>query len=92
LNFLLQSAGAIISKLWYNICYDQLVEAGFTYDKDFAFLVHCQDEIQFSVAAERAEELGIIAVRSAALAGEALGVRIEIGAEYKVGSNWAECH
>jgi len=92
LNFLLQSAGAIISKLWYNICYDQLVEAGFTYDKDFAFLVHCQDEIQFSVAAERAEELGGIAVRSAALAGEALGVRIEIGAEYKVGSNWAECH
>ncbi len=92
LNFLLQSAGAIISKLWYNICYDQLVEAGFTYDKDFAFLVHCQDEIQFSVAAERSEELGIIAVRSAALAGNELGVRIEIGAEYKVGSNWAECH
>ncbi len=92
LNFLLQSAGAIISKLWYNICYDQLVEAGFTYGKDFAFLVHCQDEIQFSVAAERAEELGLIAVRSAALAGDALGLRIEIGAEYKVGNNWAECH
>jgi DNA polymerase I-like protein with 3'-5' exonuclease and polymerase domains len=92
LNFLLQSAGAIISKLWYNICYDQLVEAGFTYGKDFAFLVHCQDEIQFAVATERAEELGRIAVRSAALAGEALGVRVEIGAEYKVGDNWAECH
>jgi DNA polymerase I-like protein with 3'-5' exonuclease and polymerase domains len=92
LNFLLQSAGAIISKLWYNICYDQLVEAGFTYGKDFAFLVHCQDEIQFAVAAERAEELGRIAVRSAALAGKALGVRVEIGAEYKVGDNWAECH
>jgi DNA polymerase I-like protein with 3'-5' exonuclease and polymerase domains len=92
LNFLLQSAGAIISKLWYNICYDQLVEAGFTYGKDFAFLVHCQDEIQFSVAAKRAEELGLIAVRSAALAGDALGLRIEIGAEYKIGNNWAECH
>lgn len=92
LNFLLQSAGAIISKLWYNICYDQLVEAGFTYGKDFAFLVHCQDEIQFSVAAERAEELGLIAVRSAALAGDALGLRIEIGAEFKIGTNWAECH
>jgi len=92
LNFLLQSAGAIISKLWYNICYDQLVEAGFIYGKDFAFLVHCQDEIQFSVTAERAEELGLIAVRSAALAGDALGLRIEIGAEYKIGNNWAECH
>jgi len=92
LNFLLQSAGAIISKLWYNVCYDQLVEAGFTYGKDFAFLVHCQDEIQFAVAEERAEELGLIAVRSAALAGDELGLRIEIGAEYKVGDNWAECH
>jgi len=26
------------------------------------------------------------------LAGTALGFRVEVGAEYKVGDNWAECH
>lgn len=92
LNFLLQSAGAIISKLWYITCYDELLKAGFTYGKDWSFLAHIHDEVQFAVSAERSEELGLIAVRSAALAGDALGLRIEIGAEYKVGNNWAECH
>jgi DNA polymerase I-like protein with 3'-5' exonuclease and polymerase domains len=92
LNFLLQSAGAIISKLWYNTCYDELTAAGFTYGKDWSFLAHVHDEVQFAVAGERAEELGLIAVRSSRLAGDALGLRIAIDSEYKVGDNWAECH
>jgi DNA polymerase I-like protein with 3'-5' exonuclease and polymerase domains len=92
LNFLLQSAGAIISKLWYNTCYDELTAAGFTYGVDWSFLAHVHDEVQFAVAAERAEELGLIAVGSSRLAGDALGLRIAINSEYKVGDNWAECH
>jgi DNA polymerase I-like protein with 3'-5' exonuclease and polymerase domains len=92
LNFLLQSAGAIISKLWYNTCYDEITAEGFTYGKDWSFLAHVHDEVQFSVRAEHAEQIGLIAVRSSRLAGEALGLRIAIDSEYKVGDNWAECH
>lgn len=92
LNFLLQSAGAIISKLWYNTCYEQITAEGFTYGKDWSFLAHVHDEIQFAVREEHAGQIGLIAVRSSRLAGEALGLRIAIDSEFKVGHNWAECH
>ena len=92
LNFLLQSAGALASKAWYIACYDEITKEGLVYGKDWAFLAHVHDEIQFAVLEQHAERVGELAVRSAALAGESLGFRIEIGAEYKVGDNWAECH
>ncbi len=92
LNFLLQSAGALVSKVWYNTCYDELTNAGLIYGRDWTFLAHVHDEIQFSVLEQHAERVGELAVRSAALAGDALGFRIEVGAEFKVGNNWADCH
>jgi len=92
LNFLLQSAGAIISKLWYITCFDELTKAGFVYGTDWSFLAHVHDEIQFAALEQHAKRVGELAVRSAALAGTALGFRVEVGAEYKVGDNWAECH
>jgi DNA polymerase I-like protein with 3'-5' exonuclease and polymerase domains len=92
LNFLLQSAGAIISKLWYNTCYDQITAEGFTYGKDWSFLAHVHDEIQFAVKEEHAGQLGLIAVRASRLAGDVLGLRIAIDSEFKIGTNWAECH
>lgn len=92
LNFLLQSAGALISKVWYIKCYELLTNAGLVYDKDWYFLAHVHDEIQFSVLDEHAERVGSLAVEAAALAGEALGLRIKVDAEYKIGNNWAECH
>ena len=92
LNFLLQSAGALASKAWYIACYDEITKEGLVYGKDWAFLAHVHDEIQFAVLEQHAERVGELAVRSAALAGESLGFRIEIGAEYKIGDNWAECH
>jgi len=92
LNFLLQSAGAIISKLWYITCFDELTKAGLVYGTDWSFLAHVHDEIQFAALEQHSERVGELAVRAAALAGEALGFRIAIGAEYKVGNSWAECH
>lgn len=92
LNFLLQSAGALISKVWYIKCYELLQQEGLIYDRHWSFLAHVHDEIQFSVDEQHAERLGQLAVKAAALAGEALGLRIEIAAEYKIGSTWAECH
>ena len=92
LNFLLQSAGALISKVWYIKCFELIEQFGLIYDKDWNFLAHVHDEIQFSVVEDHAERLGSLAVEAAALAGESLGLRIKVDAEYKIGNNWAECH
>ena len=92
LNFLLQSCGAIISKLWYNICYDELIKAGYKYGKDWSFLAHVHDEIQFAAKASIAEDVARIATTSSEIAGDRLRMRVTIESEYKIGSNWAECH
>ena len=92
LNFLLQSCGAIISKLWYNICYDELTKAGYKYGKDWTFLAHVHDEIQFAAQAPIAEDVAKIATASSKIAGDRLRMRVAIESEYKIGSNWAECH
>ena len=92
LNFLLQSCGAIISKVWYNICYEELTKAGYKYGKDWTFLAHVHDEIQFAAQASIAEDVARIATASSKIAGDRLRMRIAIESEYKIGSNWAECH
>ena len=92
LNFLLQSCGAIISKVWYNICYEELTKAGYVYGKDWTFLAHVHDEIQFAAKASIAEDVARIATASSKIAGDRLRMRIAIESEYKIGSNWAECH
>ena len=92
LNFLLQSAGAILSKAWYNICYDDLTKEGWVHGKDWAFLAHIHDEIQFSVREEYSQRLADIATNASKKAGNQFKMRIDVESEYKIGSNWAECH
>ena len=92
LNFLLQSAGAIISKAWYNICYEELNEAGFIYGWDWAFLAHVHDEIQFACREDCIEKLSSIVTNASKIAGNRLNMRIDIESESKIGNNWAECH
>ena len=88
LNTLLQSAGAIIAKKWMVIARASLRKAGIPY-KQVAF-VH--DELQLEVKEEFATKVGDIMVAAAAQAGVELGFRCPVGAEYKIGRNWAECH
>ena len=88
LNTLLQSAGAIIAKKWMVIARANLRKAKVPY-KQVAF-VH--DELQIEVQERYAEQVGNIMVESAAQAGIELGFRCPVGAEFKVGRNWAECH
>ena len=92
LNFLLQSCGAIVSKLWYNICYDDITSAGLVYGKDWAFLAHIHDEIQFAVRGSLATQLAETATEASKKAGKQLKLRIPIESEYKIGNNWSECH
>ena len=92
LNFLLQSAGAIISKAWYNVCYEEITKAGYVYGKDWTFLAHVHDEIQFAVKTSIAKDVAEIASNSSNIAGNRLRMRIAVESEYKIGVNWAECH
>ena len=88
LNTLLQSAGAIIAKKWMVIARANLRKANVPY-KQVAF-VH--DELQIEVKEEFATQVGDIMVASAAQAGVELNFRCPVGAEYKIGRNWCECH
>lgn len=88
LNTLLQSAGAIIAKQWLIEAREALREAKIPY-KQVAF-VH--DEVQIETPEAYGEKVGAIMVSAAAKAGEVLGFRCPVGAEYKIGRNWAECH
>ena len=88
LNTLLQSAGAIIAKKWMVLARANLRKAKIPY-KQVAF-VH--DELQVETEERFAEQVGDIMVQSAAQAGIELGFRCPVGAEYKIGRNWCECH
>lgn len=88
LNTLLQSAGAIIAKKWLVVAKQELKKAKIPY-KQVAF-VH--DEAQIEVAEQYGKQVGEIMVAAAAQAGVELGFRCPVGAEFKIGRNWCECH
>lgn len=89
LNTLLQGSGAIVSKLWMCIAYTNL-------KKRFNNLVYqvayVHDELQYSCHKDIADEVGNIVTKAATEAGEKLGLKIRIDANYSIGSNWSETH
>ena len=88
LNTLLQSAGAIISKQWIVCSNRKLVEAKIP----FKFIAWVHDEIQIETEPQYAEQVGLLVVESAKEAGEILKFRCPVGAEWKSGKNWYDCH
>jgi DNA polymerase I-like protein with 3'-5' exonuclease and polymerase domains len=88
LNTLLQSAGAIISKQWL-VCFSKKLDSA---KIPYKLLAWVHDEVQFETEESYAEELGKIVVESAKEAGEILKFRCPVGAEYKIGKNWYDCH
>lgn len=94
LNTLLQSAGAIISKRWWLECFAEAERRGLKYgwDNDFTCLGYIHDELQWAVRGDKAEEFGQMVVDCAAKAGEFFNFKCPIGAEFKVGANWKDCH
>ena len=95
LNLLLQSAGALICKMWI-IRWEQLmVEKGYRHgwDGDFAMMAHIHDEFQAACrtrkVAEDCAKLGQEAMRDVA---QTLNFRVQLDTEAKIGKNWAECH
>lgn len=95
LNTLLQSAGAIICKLWIIETERLLLEAGLKHgwDGDFAYMAWVHDEIQVACRTpEIAEIVKEKAQEAMRLVGEIFEFRCQLDTEGKIGDNWNDCH
>ena len=92
LNYLLQSAGAIISKRWVVIAQDMLDDAGLTYNIDYTRCAYVHDEQQFSVLPVEADRVAAILVEAAPRAGKYYDFKVPIAAASSIGANWAATH
>jgi DNA polymerase I-like protein with 3'-5' exonuclease and polymerase domains len=86
LNTQIQGNAAVVHKLWFALCCKELEGLG------ARWMLNVHDELQVECGPKVATEVGTAMVRCAARAGEILKVKIPIGAEYKIGNNWAETH
>ncbi len=92
LNTLLQSAGALLSKIGTVILYQRLADIGLKWGTDWAQVLHCHDEVQLDVKTELAETVGKEAVKAFEEAGRYFKFNCPITGQYKIGHNWAETH
>ena len=88
LNTLLQSAGAIIAKQWIVCFHEELRKQ----KVPFKLVAWVHDEVQIEVPEKYATIVGEVVVKAAADAGEILKFRCPVGAEFKTGKNWYDCH
>ena len=88
LNYLLQSAGAIICKQWVIRSNELLQEAGI----DYWPLAFVHDEMQLSVALSQADMAGQLMLMAMKDVQQQVNFKCELDAEFKAGSDWASCH
>jgi DNA polymerase I-like protein with 3'-5' exonuclease and polymerase domains len=58
----------------------------------FKLVAWVHDEVQIEVPEKYGTIVGEIVVKAAADAGEILKFRCPVGAEFKTGKNWYDCH
>ena len=92
LNYLLQSAGAIISKRWVVIGQDLIDEAGLTYNVDYTRCAYVHDEVQMSVVPSEADRVAQLLIDAAPIAGEYYKLKLPITASADQGKCWADTH
>ena len=92
LNYLLQSAGAILSKRWCLVGQQLLDDAGLTYDRDYTRCAYVHDEQQFSVLPQEAERVRDLIIKAAPMAGDYYNFRVPITAAGDIGQSWADTH
>jgi DNA polymerase I-like protein with 3'-5' exonuclease and polymerase domains len=95
LNTLLQSAGAVVCKTWI-VEFDRLLTEHGLQDK-VAIMAWVHDELQMEIDPDLVREdgtsiVGELCVKAIAVAGTALGIRVPLTGEYKIGNNWKDCH
>ncbi len=91
-NFLLQSAGAIISKRWVVIGQQMIDDAGLTYDRDYTRCAYIHDECQFSVVPSEVDRMKMLLEAAAPEAGKYYNLRVPIAAASGHGNSWQETH
>jgi len=88
LNYLLQSAGAVICKQWVIRTHELLQEAGL----DYYPLAFVHDEQQLSVAPGDVDAVGLLITSAMKDVEHNLKFRCALDSEFQVGSTWADCH
>lgn len=95
LNTLLQSAGALICKMWIIRTEEMLIEKGLKHgwDGDFAYMAWVHDEIQVGCRDDSIAQLVIDTAQEAMRwVGDHWAFRCLLDTEGKIGGNWAVCH
>jgi len=92
LNYLLQSAGAILSKRWCVIGQDLLDQARLTYNVDYTRCAYVHDEVQLSVVPQEVDRVKELLENAAPMAGDYYNFRVRITASADSGPNWAATH
>ena len=92
LNYLLQSAGAIISKRWVVVAQDMFDSAGLTYNVDYTRCAYVHDEQQLSVVPQEVDRIKMLLENSAPEAGRYYNFRVPITASADHGDTWASTH
>ena len=92
LNTLLQSAGAIVAKVWIAEAMKLYEASGWEWGKDFIIRAWIHDELQFTVRKDIAEDFGRVTIQAIENAGSELSLRCPITGEYKTGRTWKDCH
>ena len=88
LNYLLQSAGAVICKSWVIRSTELADEALITYHP----LEFVHDEQAWSVAADDAEKVPLVMAMAIDDVAHDLKLRVPLAVDTKIGNNWAEVH
>jgi DNA polymerase I-like protein with 3'-5' exonuclease and polymerase domains len=92
LNYLLQSAGAIVCKRWNAIAFQQTQQLGWVWGIDYQWLGWIHDEIQLAVQPHLVNDAKFQLEWSIVQAGEYYKLRVPLASEAKEGSSWADCH
>ena len=94
LNFLLQSAGAIICKQWLVEFENEMQAQGYKHgwDGDYAMCAWVHDEIQVAVREDLAQKVGEIAVLTIQRVTEVFNFKCPLDGEFNIGNSWAETH
>ncbi|CAF0683030.1 DNA polymerase [Klebsiella phage TUN1] len=95
LNTLLQSAGALICKLWIVETEELLLKDGLKHgwDGDFAYMAWIHDEIQVACRTQEiAQKVIEVAQQAMRNVGDHFKFRCRLDTEGKMGANWKECH
>lgn len=92
LNYLLQSAGAIVCKRWNVITYNTINEMGYQWGVDYQWLGWIHDEIQLAVQPHLVNDFKFQLEWSIVQAGEYYNLKVPLASEAKSGLSWADCH